>query len=171
MNEYKEVLNYHPPSLRPEQYPHIPVRMCNPDGWSSLITAYRVSLCMNAIGKFISRGIKGITSVARSNDRVIDTSTIPLICAYVNTTANMNDVARKDCQSIDDRVIEIDKMHSALQTKSKETLSSMNVSSILLLIITSLSDELSMIDMNLSNQFEKEFRYQQKDIRFCISCL
>ena len=95
MNEYKEVFNYHSPSLRPEQYLHIAVGMYNPGGWNSLITAYRLSLCMNVIGKFISRGIKGISSVARSTNRVIDASTIPLICAYVNTTANMNDVARK----------------------------------------------------------------------------
>lgn len=107
------------------------------------------------------QGIGGITRVA---------STISLICAYVKTTANMNEVARKDCQSIDERVIEVDKMHSALQSKSKESLSSMNVSSILLLIITCLSDELSIIDMNLSIEFDKEFRYEQKDVRFCISC-
>ena len=70
---------------------------------------------------------------------------------------------------LQERAEKINNMHSALQTKSKEALSSMNAPSILLLIMTSLSDELSIIDMNLSILFEKNSVINKKMSGFALA--
>ena len=99
-----------------------------------------------------------------------DTCSIPLILAFILTASNLDIVANSQCKSFDERMIEIHILHDALQSKTTNSIETMNVTTIIHLVMKSLSDELHLILPNVSDEFKDLFRYEQVDGMHCKTC-
>ena len=111
MDRLKKSFLFHP---KCDEYVHFPVKMRNPGSWNNLISVFRLIFAVNKVCEIVSRVIEislknGTLSGTRS-----DTSSYPLIFAFILTASNMDIVAKSQCKSFDDRMIEIQVLHDAL---------------------------------------------------------
>ena len=170
MDRLKKSFLFHPKYLVREEYVHLPVRMSNPGILNNLISAFRLIFAMNKVCDIVSRGIESSFKSGTLSRTTSDTCSIPLIFAFILTASNLNIVAKSECKSFDERMIEIHILHDALQSKTTTPIESMNVTNNIHLIMKSLSDELHLIVPNVSKDFKDLFRYEQFDEMHCKTC-
>ena len=167
MNKLKKSFLYHP---KVDEYVHLPVRMRNPGSWNNLISVFRMIFAMTRVCDIVCKGIEMSLKNGALTGTRSDTSSYPLIYAFILTASNMDIVAKSQCKSFDDRMIEIQVLHDALQSKVKKPIETMNIPTIIHLVIKSLSDELDLILPAISEEFKDLFRYEQIDGMHCKTC-